>query len=573
MKQHIQFNSDGLVLAGHLYLPDKLDPEKKYPAIVVGGSWTTVKEQMSGLYADALSKSGFISLAIDPRYFGESEGQPRFWENPKIKIADYTNAITYLQSLGVVDSDKVFLVSVCASSGYLASIAAQDPRVKGLATIAAWLHDEESVKLIYGGEEGVQSRIAEARQAKKNFAENGEIAYIPTISSTDPRAAMYGDFDYYLNPTRGAIPEWSADKFAVMSWEDWLTFNPMPFANKIKVPTLMIHSDGAVLGDNVKRFFQEIPHSNKELHWTEGSQFDFYDQPRQVAEAVQAIALFFDKQIILAQVRALFEGADQRNWTKVKSVLDQHVILDYSSMTGNPANQVSSEQIQAAWAAFLPGFDRTNHQLSGFTLARHGDTATVQYDGKADHYLAEKVWTVEGSYTTRLQRVDGYWLINEHQFSLERQSGDTTLAAMAAKKMEEEVLREQNRKIVDNFFVALETQQFELLKEVFAVDGKQLNPYAPQGFPASFDGADNIYRQYSGLVTNFGEMKFPRQIFATEDPNFFFVQFKGQIEIRSGGKYENDYLGTFRLAQGKVIEYTEYFNQIVMAKAFGITLA
>jgi len=131
-------------------------------------------------------------------------------------------------------------------------------------------------------------------------------------------------------------------------------------------------------------------------------------------------------------------------------------------------------------------------------------------------------------------------------------------------------LVEQNRKIVDNFFIALETQKFEILKEVFAKNGKQLN--SPEGFPKSFDGSETIYNQYSGLTANFGQMKFPRQIFATEDPNFFFVKFKGEIVIKAGGKYENDYLGTFKLENGQVIEYTEYFNQIVMAKAFNIDL-
>src|SRR5437588_7268694 len=131
---------------------------------------------------------------------------------------------------------------------------------------------------------------------------------------------------------------------------------------------------------------------------------------------------------------------------------------------------------------------------------------------------------------------------------------------------------DSNKKIVDSFFVALETQQFEILKEIFAPDGQQLNPYAPQGFPKSFDGAEGIYKQYSGLTANFGEMKYPRKIYATEDPNFFFVKFRGEIEIKAGGKYENDYLGTFQLQNGKIIEYTEYFNQVVMARAFGIKL-
>jgi len=129
-----------------------------------------------------------------------------------------------------------------------------------------------------------------------------------------------------------------------------------------------------------------------------------------------------------------------------------------------------------------------------------------------------------------------------------------------------------NKKVIDTFFAALETQHFELLKDIFAPDGRQLNPYAPEGFPKSFDGAEGIYKQYSGLAANFGQMTFPRKIYATEDPDFFFVQFKGKIEIKAGGKYENDYLGTFRLKDGKIIEYTEYFNQVVMAKAFNIKL-
>jgi hypothetical protein len=104
---------------------------------------------------------------------------------------------------------------------------------------------------------------------------------------------MYGDYDYYLNSSRGAVPQWSADKFAVMSWEDWLTFNPMPVAAQIQVPVIMIHSDGAVLGDNVKRFFANLPNEHKVLQWTEGSQFDFYDNPKQVTEAVTSIDAYF----------------------------------------------------------------------------------------------------------------------------------------------------------------------------------------------------------------------------------------------------------------------------------------
>jgi ketosteroid isomerase-like protein len=276
--------------------------------------------------------------------------------------------------------------------------------------------------------------------------------------------------------------------------------------------------------------------------------------------------------IIIQQVNALFTGADERNWNKVKSVMDKQVLLDYSSMTGSPATKVTPEQITTAWAAFLPGFDRTNHKLSDFKIEINGDEAVANYIGKADHYLNSEVWTVEGSYNTKFKRIGENWLVNSHTFNFEKQGGNVSLPTDARKKMERLTLTESNRKVVDNFFVALETQKFEMLKEVFAEKGKQLNPYSPAGFPKSFDGAEGIYKQYSGLTANFGQMKFPRQIFATEDPNFFFVKFRGEIEIKAGGKYENDYLGTFKLEKGKVVEYTEYFNQVVMAKAFGIDL-
>lgn len=130
-----------------------------------------------------------------------------------------------------------------------------------------------------------------------------------------------------------------------------------------------------------------------------------------------------------------------------------------------------------------------------------------------------------------------------------------------------------NYEVINNFFVALETQRFELLRAVFAPTGRQLNPYVPEGFPKSFDGAEAIYQQYSGLTGQFGQMRFPRTIHATDDPDFFFVEFRGDIEILAGGRYQNDYLGTFRLRNGQVVEYTEYFNPLVMARAFNIPLS
>jgi len=278
------------------------------------------------------------------------------------------------------------------------------------------------------------------------------------------------------------------------------------------------------------------------------------------------------EEIIIEQVKKIFQGADERDWQKVASVMDTYVMLDYSSMTGSPASLLTPEQITSAWAAFLPGFNRTNHKLSDFKVQVSNGIATVTYLGAADHFYNAKVWTVEGSYTTQLKIIDDNWLVTAQTFTFRQQGGDINLPSEVSQKMQKLEVTEKNRKVVDNFFRALETQKFEMLKEVFAENGKQINPYSPAGFPKTFDGAEEIYKQYSRLTANFGQMRFSRQIFATEDPNFFFVKFRGQIEIKAGGKYENDYLGTFKLENSKVIEYTEYFNQVVMAKAFNIDL-
>ncbi|BAU14388.1 hypothetical protein LEP3755_49350 [Leptolyngbya sp. NIES-3755] len=132
--------------------------------------------------------------------------------------------------------------------------------------------------------------------------------------------------------------------------------------------------------------------------------------------------------------------------------------------------------------------------------------------------------------------------------------------------------RRTNRDSVEAYFVALETGKFEVLREIFAEDARQIMPYAFGDFPRSFDGREGIYKQYSSLPKLFSKMSFPRTIYPTENPNVLFVQFKGDIEIRAGGRYQNDYVGIFRFENGLIKEYTEYFNPILVSKAFNVPI-
>ena len=143
----------------------------------------------------------------------------------------------------------------------------------------------------------------ESREAKRIYTETGEVIYVPSISETDESAAMYGPYDYYLNPERGAVKAWSADKFAVASWEDWLTANAMPYAKKLNKPVLMVHSDGAVLPDYTKKFFNDITTTDKRLHWMQTElespfhQFNYYDQDAEVSEAVLQASNWFRERM------------------------------------------------------------------------------------------------------------------------------------------------------------------------------------------------------------------------------------------------------------------------------------
>ena len=299
----IKFKSEGHFLAGNLYVPTNIKEGKIYPAVIIAGSWTTVKEQMAAIYARKFSEKGYFALAFDFRNYGGSQGEPRYMEQPHKKVEDIKSAISYLRMLRQVDPEGISVFGVCAGAMYALMAAATDSRIKSVATAASWLLDDEATRLIYGGEEGVAQKRKLAQDAIKLYYDTGKMIYIPTISATDSEAAMFGEYDYYLNPDRGRIDEWSNDKFALASWEEWLTLDTMPFAKQIEKPIIMIHSDGCILPDHTLRFFNDVISPEKELKWLDKKskkrydhQANFYDQDYEVNYAIKASTIFFRDQ-------------------------------------------------------------------------------------------------------------------------------------------------------------------------------------------------------------------------------------------------------------------------------------
>lgn len=142
-----------------------------------------------------------------------------------------------------------------------------------------------------------------------------------------------------------------------------------------------------------------------------------------------------EQQEIIHQIQNLFAGTDARDWSKVQATMNENVLLDYSSMNGNPATTLRPNEIVNAWSAFLPGFDSTHHHVSGFVIELIGHTAKAHFDGNANHYIGNAVWTVQGSYDTKLERVNKQWLISEFKFNFGQQNGNTGLPTLAAERM------------------------------------------------------------------------------------------------------------------------------------------
>jgi uncharacterized protein len=293
----VTFQSEGETLVGNLYLPVNYKAGDKLPTVIVTGAWMTIKEQMPGVYAQKLADRGFAAFAFDFRSWGESGGKLRSFESPTVKIADIRNAVSFLQTVDAVDANRIAGLGICASAGYMAVATAQDSRIKSLITVAPWIHNPQIVEAAYGGKSTVQKLIATGRAAETKFNQTGKADYVLATSKTDKTAVMYGNIDYYQNPKRGAIPQWS-NQFAVASWAEWLTFNPMPVAKQIKVPTLFIHSEKAAIPDGARQFFAAIPVQKKQMNWlSDRTQFDFYDQTATVNQSVSLIANYLQSSL------------------------------------------------------------------------------------------------------------------------------------------------------------------------------------------------------------------------------------------------------------------------------------
>lgn len=279
----VSFDSNGSTLAGALYVPT--NGTGPFPAVIVTGAWTTVKEQMPGTYARELAARGYAALAFDFTGWGESEGAPRFVEDPAVKTADIHSAVSFLVGLDEIDDRAISGLGVCASSGYMASAVADSGNLRKLALVAPWLHDPEMAKGIYGGAEAVAGMIA-ASEAK-DAAETVLVA----ASATDENSVMH-KAPYYTEEERGLIPAYD-NKFCVASWKLWLTYDAQASADRLNKPMLMVGSPSIALPAGAEAYEARAKAPIEKLWLGEdATQFDFYDRADVVKATCDAVAKF-----------------------------------------------------------------------------------------------------------------------------------------------------------------------------------------------------------------------------------------------------------------------------------------
>lgn len=291
MKKRVSFESAGQTLAGDLYLPDTFKDGDQLAGVVVTGAWTTVKEQMAGMYAAELADRGYAALAFDFRGWGQSEDSIQFLEDPARKTEDINAAIDYLAIRPETDPARIAGLGVCASAGYMSDAALQNARIRSLALVAPWLHDADIVDAVYGGAEGVEALM----EAGRNAAQADEPVIIEGASMTNENALMY-QAPYYTEMDRGLIPEYD-NKFNVASWEGWLTYDAIQTADKLEKPTLLVHSEAAAIPQGAEEYARRMRDNASVIWLADVTQFDFYDRPDAVKTSAEAVSEHFERTL------------------------------------------------------------------------------------------------------------------------------------------------------------------------------------------------------------------------------------------------------------------------------------
>ena len=275
-------NRYGITLAADLYIPK--NTTEKLPAIAISGPFGAVKEQASGLYAQTLAERGFLTIAFDPSYTGESSGEPRYVASPDINTEDFCAAVDYLSTRNDVDTDRIGILGICGWGGIALNAAAIDTRIKATATVTMYdmgrvnakgYFDTVDANARYELRKQLNAQRTEDYRSGTYALAGGVVDPLP-----DDAPQFIKDYHAYYKTSRGF------HKRSLNSNNGWnktssLSFINMPllsYSDEIRSAVLMLHGEKAHSRYFSEDAFKKLKGSNKELQIIpDASHVDLYD--------------------------------------------------------------------------------------------------------------------------------------------------------------------------------------------------------------------------------------------------------------------------------------------------------
>ncbi|OLA78467.1 MAG: alpha/beta hydrolase [Candidatus Melainabacteria bacterium 35_41] len=264
-------NRFGITLTGDLYTPKNIKKGEKYSAIAISGPFGAVKEQASGLYAQTLAERGFITLAFDPSYTGESSGQPRNIASPDINTEDFSAAVDFLSNQQNVNPDKIGILGICGFGGFALNAASIDTRIK--ATVTSTMYDMTRVSAKgYNDvmDENARYNLKQTlnKQRTEDF-KNGTYAKasgLPEKLTGEEPQFIKDYFNYYK--TKQGFHARSINSNGNWNMTSSLSLINLPilaYSDEIKSAVLIIHGENAHSRYFSEDAFKNLKGDNKEL--------------------------------------------------------------------------------------------------------------------------------------------------------------------------------------------------------------------------------------------------------------------------------------------------------------------
>lgn len=293
-------------IAADLHFPADFDQSKTYPTVVAAHPIGSCKEQTSGaIYAPALAEAGYVVIAFDASFQGESGGEPRFLEDPSQRVQDFSRVVDYLVTLPYVDEDRIGVLGVCGGGGYTWKAAQVEKRFKAAVSITGVNYGrmQRDTAKQQGSLHDALAAIAQRRTAEAKGADSKADFFLPENAE---QAQQAGDidiieaYDYYQTERGQAKNGCTTFEFAhgstAMGWDafhlaDELLDQPLLVVVGEKKGAFGAYDDGHTI-------YEKAASRDKDLVVIPGaSHYDLYDQPQGAGEALKKVIPFFDAKL------------------------------------------------------------------------------------------------------------------------------------------------------------------------------------------------------------------------------------------------------------------------------------